>query len=158
MTASVEATELLNAAERRALEAAACRIIPADRDPGAGDLGCITQIIAGLARSPERLALYRAGIAGLDASADAYGGELFADLAPEQQDGILQSFQKNEPPAGAWSGATAQAFFRQLRMDVVEAYYLDPRTWAATGYPGPSLPLGYRDGGPCGEDAREVLR
>lgn len=111
----------LTAAERATLSAALARIIPADSDPGATEVGAagfIEQFLSSpdfVHASPDgdgfraldgrqraawqtRIAgmrrLYRAGLSDLDARSQAGWGRSFADLEPERQDEVLGRLER----------------------------------------------------------------
>ena len=131
--------EILSAAERRALEAAAERLIPPDEaGPGAGQAGAIAYVERALAGpyAGHRDA-YREGVCALENAAARHGGT-FAELAPEQQDTILRSLEES-------ADFSERAFFELLRTHVIEGMFGDPSWggnidqagWRLLDYPGP---------------------
>ncbi len=115
------------------LRAVIARIIPADADPGALDLGTDRFVLAHFADYPADAALIAQGLSTL-----AQG---FADLAPAAQDAFLLVLE-NAP------------WFARLVTLTSEGYYADPdnggnagaRSWTMMGYrhglpEGPSGPL-----------------
>jgi gluconate 2-dehydrogenase gamma chain len=161
--------------EAEAIEALVERIIPTDPEtPGGKNAGCAVFIdrqlkgpygaAAGLynlgpfikgtkeqgRQSPLTPAeLYRKGLAGLDKHCrDSYGGKVFAQLSPDQQDELLK---KIESGAVKFDGVDAQGFFEALLKDVPEGFFSDPIHggnrdmvgWKMIGFPG--IRYDYRD-------------
>jgi hypothetical protein len=119
------------------LSAVAGRIVPdEDGSPGAVGAGADRYILRSL--SAERagfLAVYRDGLAAVEAAAAALFGRGFAGLAAGHQDEVLES---------AWAGP-AGPFLTLVRAHVIEGMFADPRWggnesqagWALLKYPGP---------------------
>jgi gluconate 2-dehydrogenase gamma chain len=137
---------VLDAAEWRALDAIAARIVPTDHEPGAREAGCVNFIDKALAHEDApALPLYRSGLAGIDAAARAAQRAPFAELTASAQDALLAALERGE--AAGWpAGAVAQpVFFETLRAHVLIGFLCDPRHggnrgyagWRVTGYPGP---------------------
>ena len=134
---------LFDAHQRSTLEAAAGRIIPADRDPGALEAGVVDYIENTLAGyDAEHAPLYVDGIQELDRLArEKFGSAAFVQLNPDQQDQILTLLEKQR-----------SAFFSVLLEHTMQGFYGDPRHggnrdrvgWKMIGFPGPSRPEGYR--------------
>jgi hypothetical protein len=130
----------LTPAQRRALEAAAQRLIPADGSgPGAGEAGAIAYLERALAGPySHHGGAYRRGVAALDEASRAAGGGSFAALEPRRQDGVLAALESSED-------ALERAFFELLRAHVIEGMFGDPSWggnidragWRLLGYPGP---------------------
>lgn len=92
---------------------------------------------------PQREA-WRAGLAGIDATAHALHGRAFGQLAGDAQDAVLHRVQQGDPPGEPWSRVDAKRFFASLLCDnVVKTYYSHPLAWNETGYNGPSSPRGH---------------
>ncbi len=156
------------AAEGRAVEALANRIIPADADTAGGkDAGCAVFVDRQLAgpygrreglyvagpfesgaknqgsQSPESPAQqYREWLAAFDrACAAQHGGKVFADLAANEQDAVLQALEKGELKL---EGVDGQAFFDQAIRDIQMGFFADPVyggnrdmvAWKMIGFPG----------------------
>jgi gluconate 2-dehydrogenase gamma chain len=160
--------------EAAVVEAIADRIIPADDlGPGGKDAGCavfIDRQLVGPYGTSEWLYMqapfatnapanfgpqspvtptqrYREGLAALAAyTKQAFGGKLFHQLDPADQDRVLTGLEKNEvlKPNGT-------ALFNQIQANVVEGYFADPIYggnkdmcgWALVGFPG--VRYDYRD-------------
>ncbi len=126
-----------------ALCAAACeRILPADRDPGAVELGVVDYIDRRLKRTGRRATQarrrFREGLNLLaNWSIDHQGGD-FRSLAPEEQDVALASF-------AAEGGEQGFAFVKQLLLLTLEGAFADPvyggnrdrAGWALVGFDAP---------------------
>lgn len=122
--------------EWRTVEAAAARIIPTDRDPGATEAGVVRFIdryLSGIryiyaaqkgdgflelagkdaeawrARMFDMQRTYRAGIRELDQLAREVGGADFADLDPERQDGVLVQLSGRPRPEPVTLGVSQGA-------------------------------------------------
>lgn len=107
-----------------ALCAAACdRLFPADRDPGAVELGVVDYIDARLARSGRRVTQarrrFQRGLALLRDWTQERQGKDFTLLKPAAQDIELASF-------AAESGDEGFAFVRQLVRLTLEGVFADP--------------------------------
>jgi len=161
--------------EAVAMEAIADRIIPPDPEtPGGKQAGCTVFLdrqlrgpygsSAGLYRSGPFIKgskeqgpqspltpaeLYRKGLAGLDKYCKANnGGKGFAELAADQQDGVLKKIEAGEI---AFEGIDARGFFDALLKDVPEGFFSDPIHggnidmvgWKMIGFPG--IRYDYRD-------------
>ncbi len=101
------------------------RVIPEDEHPGAWDAGCGDYLFRQLNGQLAHLhATYRAGLDGLDAEARAEFAQGFADLATDQQDGVLGRVETGSVSA-AWT-TPPQGFFTTLVNHTAEGYYADP--------------------------------
>lgn len=155
--------------DEAATVAAICdRIVPADeRGPGAGQCGgavFIDRQLAGPYGRSEWLYMqgpfqagvpgqgyqgedppavqYRKGLAALARhTREGFDNKLFHQLAPEQQDRLLQQMERGEVPL---EGADAKSFFELLLSNVMEGYFADPAYggnqdmagWKLVGFPG----------------------
>jgi gluconate 2-dehydrogenase gamma chain len=129
--------------QRETIEAAADRIIPADRDPGARQAGVANYIENALGTyEAEHAPPYIAGVQELDRLArERFTSERFVSLRAEQQDEILAHLEKEGSP-----------FFALLLEHTMQGFYGDPRhggnrdrvSWKMIGFPGPPRPDGYR--------------
>lgn len=117
-------------AEIALLRAVLDRIIPADQDPGATDLGTDRYVLVQLAGdAAEQADPVRRGLAELAAQAEREDGRAFPTLGPDRQDALL-------------AGVEATAWFRALAELAAEGYYADPdnggnagaRSWRMIGY------------------------
>jgi gluconate 2-dehydrogenase gamma chain len=134
--------------EARTLAAACDQIIPPDQDPGASDAGVVSFIDRQLAtRRKKDAALWRAGIAGLDATARRHHGARFAEVAADAQLAVLQAIEKGQGDPGDWNGIGPADFFRRLRNYTMMGFYGDPRhggnrdraSWRMLGVPDPPV-------------------
>jgi gluconate 2-dehydrogenase gamma chain len=148
--ASAGAWQFFTAAEARAMEALADRIIPTDPDtPGGKDAGCVVFVDRQLAgpygrqeglfvsgpfetgaknqgpQSPLSPAQqYRQWLAAFDRACGAkHGGKAFADLSPDEQDALLHQLEKGELEL---EGVSGQAFFDQAIKDIQMGFFADP--------------------------------
>lgn len=152
--------------EVRTVEAAVDRLIPADDlSIGGKEAGCASFIdrqLAGSFGSSERLYMqgpfvaglptqgyqsadtpvgrYRAGLAALNQHARTqFTGKAFSELAPADQDKILQDFE-----AGKVDFKPAASFFNLLLQNTMEGFFADPiyggnkdmAGWTFIGFPG----------------------
>jgi gluconate 2-dehydrogenase gamma chain len=138
----------LTEAEAATLAAACDQIIPPDQDPGAAEAGAVAFIDRQLAtRQKQDLGFWRAGIAGLDATARRRHGKPFAELSGETQLALLQSIEKGEGEKADWGEVEPGDFFRRLRQYTMMGFYGDPRhggnrnrvAWAMIGMPDPPI-------------------
>ena len=141
-------------AERRTLEAVVERIVPQpDREPEAR-VPIAPWIDAKLADDrrdgyryeglPPQRELWRAALAGMDETAHALHARAFTDLGPQEQDEVLRSVERGDPPGATWQAISARRFFTDvLCATVVKTYYAHPTAWSETGYNGPSSPRGH---------------
>ena len=142
--------QFFNAAEGRAVEAMADRIIPPDPEtPGGKDSGCavfLDRQLAGAYGHQEGLYVsppfeagtrnqgaqsaagpaqqYREGLAAFERAVQAqHGGKAFADLAASDQDSVLSALE-----AGSLKleGVDGKAFFQQVVKDVQMGFFADP--------------------------------
>jgi gluconate 2-dehydrogenase gamma chain len=130
--------------QRSILAAVTGRLIPSDElGPGALEANVPLYIERALAGDyGEHLATYAGGLAGLDRVARARHGSAFVDLAPEQQDLVLE-----EVEAGASEGSETLItdFFELVLKHAREGMFGDPAWggnqgyvgWKLIGYPGP---------------------
>lgn len=130
------AAGVLSAADAATLAAVCARIIPTDENgPGAAEARAsayIDRALGGwLAPSREE---YTAGLAAIEDAARARGATRFADLAPADQDAVLQAI--DETP-----------FFALVRTHTIQGTFCDPAYggnanfvgWDLIGYPGVRL-------------------
>jgi len=96
------------------------------------------------ARMPPQEEVWRRGLAGVEAEAQARFAACFADLAPELQDEVLRRVQAGEIAAGGWEGLEPARFFRDALLKTVAGlYYAHPAAWSEIGFGGPASPRGY---------------
>lgn len=117
--------------QRRTLAAAAERILPSEDGPGARETGAAEYILAALGE--ERLGnlfpLFAYGLDRLDELARETFERFFADLTPEEQDGVLRRLQAlPDPPL--------RPFFARFVRLCAEAFLgRDGLGWQYVGYP-----------------------
>ncbi len=114
------------------LRAAADRIIPPDETAGAAEAGA-TDFILRLQNNElsAHQTAYAQGLNKIDEQATTQFAQLFADLAPAQQDIVLQAIERNHA-----------IFFRMLVEHTLEGFYADPSnggnrdavSWKMIGY------------------------
>ena len=126
----------LDAKQRRTVEAIVARLIPTDENgPGAAEAQVaryIERALSGALRSEK--GTYAAGLAGVDARAQAAHGAAFAELSAEKQDAVLAAMEQSP-------------FFQMIRAHALEGMFADPyyggnaqfAGWDLIGYPGPRL-------------------
>jgi gluconate 2-dehydrogenase gamma chain len=103
--------------EARTIEAICGQLIPADRDPGAREAGVVNYIDIQMARSFKRYqAVYRKGIARLDAASDMKFGKRFVELPSGQQVEALRDAEEN-----------SKEFFELILAHCRQGFYGDPR-------------------------------
>ena len=122
---SDEAWLALNAEQARTAAAIFERMFPADDAPGAIEIGVVRYLDRALAGAyREDAALYRRGLAQLDAASRAVNGVRF-DYAPNSaQDALLRALEGGE--IAHWPSQEQIAFFRKLRAHLQEGLFSDP--------------------------------
>jgi gluconate 2-dehydrogenase gamma chain len=147
--ARLEALETLTAAEADVLEAIVARLIPSDANgPGAAEARAahyIDRALVGPLRSSREA--YAAGLAALDAYAQATKGAPFARLAPADQEAVLTDLEKNLATGFVPNSA---AFFNLVRTHAIQGTFCDPYYggnanfvgWDLIGYPGLRISVG----------------
>ncbi len=105
----------LTPAQLGTLRAAVDRIIPADDYPSGWEAGVGDFLIGLMAREPQFLPVYQAGLDAVEAEAHVGGGGPFADMGASEQDALLARLE-----AAHWS------FFRLLVRQAMEGFYADP--------------------------------
>jgi gluconate 2-dehydrogenase gamma chain len=142
-TQRLEALETLTAAEADTLVAIAARIIPSDENgPGATEARAahyIDRALTGPLR-PWRSA-YGAGLAAVDAYAQASKGAPFVNLSAQDQDSVLTDMEKNVATGFIPNSGT---FFNLVRTHTIQGTFCDPYYggnadfvgWDLIGYPG----------------------
>jgi hypothetical protein len=93
---------------------------------------------------PDREA-YHLGLRGIDATARHMHGKPFVELSTAQQDEVLWTIHRAEPPGGddIWENLPPDRFWILLMSDAVDAYYAHPYAWDEIGFGGPAYPRGY---------------
>jgi len=115
------APELFTPDELRLTGVLAELIIPRTGTPGALDVGAHRTIdhLLAVCTLPPAQAAFRAGLARIDAAAQAQEHKRFTLLAPARQEALLRALDAGAAP---FSAADAR-FFRQLKGYVAFAYY-----------------------------------
>lgn len=129
--------------------AAACeRILPRDQDPGALDAN-VPEYVDRMLQSPELSNLRDQFVQGLNAldrrAGRAHGGKRFSQLAPADQDALLQDFKGSRPTSGE------ARFYELLVVLTLEGFLGDPSYggnkdrvgWALVGFGTSEPPDGY---------------
>jgi len=148
-TPARESLETLTAVESDTLEAIVARLIPTDENgPGAAEARAAHYIDHALTGplAPLR-AQYAAGLAAVDAYAQASKGAPFARLSARDQDRVVSDMEQNIAPGFTPNSA---AFFNLLRTHTIEGTFCDPYYggnanfvgWELIGYPGVRLAVG----------------
>lgn len=93
---------------------------------------------------PRMQEAWQRGLAALDEEARDLHGISFHELAPAEQDALLQATERGDLKHRAWQGMPPDTFFhRRIISDVVSAYYCHPTAWSEIGWGGPASPRGY---------------
>ena len=117
------------------LAAVADTIVPRDRDPGALDAGVPGLILEALRSDGDLRALYRDGLALLEARAKERGASSFSALDSGARAQILASMAGRAEERGTLPAR----FYRQVRADVLSRYWASEAGQRAVGY---DLPAG----------------
>jgi gluconate 2-dehydrogenase gamma chain len=142
----------LSAPHAETLEAIVARLIPGDATgPGALEAGAARYIDRALgdALAASRDA-YAAGLAAVDAYAQASAGKRFVELPPSAQDAVLHAMELNEATGFTPSAA---AFLELVLGHTLEGTFCDPRYggnrdfigWEMIAYPGIRLAVAADD-------------
>ena len=126
--------EFFAADEAKEIEAITSRIIPTDETPGAREAGVVYFIDRGLTTfGVDDQKIYREGLPELQSRVTEMfpGKSRFSELTPEQQDGVLHSFddpgQKGQRQRGGLRARPgAQNFFETLRQHTIAGFLIDP--------------------------------
>jgi gluconate 2-dehydrogenase gamma chain len=127
--------------QRKTVEMLVDRIIPADEvGPGALELGAANYIDVQMAGylAPQKAA-FLAGVEAVDTYAKETHGARFAELTPEQRDGVLTYISGEQAPPNL------RGFFNQVRTYTMQGTFGDPhyggniggKGWDLIRYPGP---------------------
>lgn len=96
------------------------------------------------ANMPPQEDVWRRGLAGLEAEAQARFATPFAVLSADRQDEVLRRVQAGEIASTGWAGLDPVRFFRDaLLKSVAGLYYAHPAAWSEIGFGGPASPRGY---------------
>jgi len=142
---------IFSAAEWATAEAITARLIPTDHEPGAVEAGCVNFIDKALANEDADLrSLYTAGLLGIDAVAQADGGDRFVSLPAEKQDVVLRALEDGNAAAWPAGEPTSPEFFAQIWQHTLWGFLAEPKYggnrdfagWRVMGYPGGRHKLG----------------
>jgi hypothetical protein len=87
---------------------------------------------------------WRQGLHALNDEARLRFGGDFVELAPGQQDALLELLAQDQVRSEAWQGLGAKAFFKGRALhDITSSYYAFPESWNQIGFGGPASPRGY---------------
>jgi hypothetical protein len=126
--------------ERATLAAFLDVLIPADESPSATQLDIHLKILRRAEKDVSYWLMLKQGCRWLDKRARDAGRPAFPELAPPQQESLVEQAATNPGAPGI------KDFFQTLRDDAFRLYYADPRSWAGLGgYSGPPQPLGFPD-------------
>lgn len=134
--------------EAATLEAVCNRIIPADQDPGAGQLGAVDFIDRQLMGFYKPLQpVYRTGLAGVDQASRGLFGARFVELPEARQTAVLQALEGNHAPGEVWKEVPSKTFFDLVVSHTMQGFYGDPRhggnreaaSWRMLGIPNPPI-------------------
>jgi hypothetical protein len=134
----------LDSGQLSVLGAAVDRIAPGDvSGAGAVELGVVDYIQVTLAEGVGATG-WAAGLAALDACAEARHGRSFDACSEDERDGILAAFEAGTAGSGL---VDEVAFFELLRDHVLQGMFGDPAYggnrdrggWELLSYPGPKL-------------------
>jgi gluconate 2-dehydrogenase gamma chain len=104
------------------------QIIPRDQDAGATDAGVVNFIDQQLAGHYERYQdNYRAGLVGVQETAESLFSRKFADLNWDEQTTVLRSLESGKAPGGTWEKSSSSAFFDLVRDHTMQGFYGSPR-------------------------------
>jgi hypothetical protein len=158
-----------DANECRTLLAMCERVIPQDhRQPDRHvpiapwiDQRCQNRVTDGFRfdNMPPNEVAWRWGLAGLDETARAMFGQVFADLAAGAQDEVLRSVQSGRAAGATWQRMPAKRWWIYVAArQIAGIYYAHPFAWDEIGFGGPAYPRGYASlngGAPEPWEARE---
>lgn len=134
--------QLLNTAERSALEALADTLLPGATEAGVAHFvdyhlsvpapDCLL-VLRYLDVAPPFAEFYRAGLQALDAAAAQLHGKAYSDLAADTRTAMVQLMAKGNPPG--WDSPPAPLFYYVTRSDAVDVVYGTEEGFAALGVP-----------------------
>jgi len=84
---------------------------------------------------PDREA-YRLGLGGIEQIAHALFQQAFEQLAPAQQDAVIESLASGTPPGEIWQSLNATRFFEEMLAELTAVYYAHPWAQDEIGYTG----------------------
>jgi Gluconate 2-dehydrogenase subunit 3 len=111
------------------LRAVIGRIIPADQDPGALELGADLYVMARLLENEPLAQSIRHGLAQLDAAAKTRFGSAFDQLSGDDQDGLIAA-----QPQAKWFASLAELTAEGFYADPANGGNRDALSWRMIGY------------------------
>jgi hypothetical protein len=79
---------------------------------------------------------YRLGLGGIEQIAQTLFQANFEQLAPTQQDAVIEALASGNPPGEAWQTLRADRFFEEMLAELTENYYSHPWAQDEIGYVG----------------------
>jgi len=79
---------------------------------------------------------YRLGLGGIEQIAQALFQADFEQLAPAQQDAVIEALASGNPPGEVWQTLRADRFFEEMLAELTENYYSHPWAQDEIGYVG----------------------
>lgn len=79
---------------------------------------------------------YRLGLGGIEQIAQALFQTDFEQLAPAQQDAVIEALAAGNPPGDVWQTLPASRFFEEMLAELTENYYSHPWAQDEIGYVG----------------------
>lgn len=126
------------------------RLVGADGDPAVDIAGSIDARLADgrgdgwrYDTMPADGDAYRRGLAGIEETARAMGGQPFVSLDTSVQEKVLEAVQRGDGPGSAWQNLPAARFFEELLTEAAEIYFAHPRVQERIGYLGFADVLGW---------------
>jgi gluconate 2-dehydrogenase gamma chain len=132
-------------AEWKLVEAISGRIIPTDDEPGAIEANVVNFIDKALANEEKALLpVYKAGLPGIDAVAQARFKKKLVDLTPAEQDEVLAALDGGKAAGWPKPAVPSGQFLTILTAHTVYGFCCDPSYggnrdyagWKVVGYPG----------------------
>jgi len=134
--------------EGRTADAICERLIPADQDPGASQVGVVNFLDIQLVGPYKRFrSSYRQGLNGIDQTSRQMYGQRFTELSAEKQDAVLKELERGGPTGEGWKEISSKDFFTLILGHAMQGYYGDPRhggnygrvSWKMVGLPYPPI-------------------
>jgi gluconate 2-dehydrogenase gamma chain len=104
---------------------------------------------------PDREA-YRLGLGGIEQIAHSLFQQAFEQLAPAQQDAVIESLASGTPPGEIWQSLNAIRFFEEMLAELTAVYYAHPWAQDEIGYTGYADLPGWTKIGLNEKEAREM--
>lgn len=156
--------------QRATLVALCARVIPQEHRPPSRrvpiapwiDAQCYHHAISGFRfdNMPPDDEAWKAGLRGLDQTAQALYGGHFSGLLADQQDGVLNAIRGGNPPGEVWQHLPVKRWWVYIALRQISGvYYAHPYAWDEIGFGGPAYPRGYfalNNGAPEPWEAREA--